>query len=499
MKRKIRMLLCIAAAVLCFAAAGVTASRAEESAAPLYYIAFDSPYYHNAIGNAYGFDKTEYLEVTDSALVKGAVRLTFEKSPYEHMGTYSSKGYKGEFDPYFCLPLYEIEEDILCSEAVSFVVTVRVPETADHSERAMAFFDTDENPGIDGNGDFFSATGAYQDTAEFQNIVFNAPGGQWSGILQSLRIDPFARPNDAMDYIDVAGVAFFSDRKAAKAFDGNYAALAGKEEVDAGAPKESAFLLPAAGCLAAAFGFSGLLREKKARRIALLMLAALLTAGLAAGCAPTEKQEGSPGSGTLSGETAASTEEPLPDAFVRAGENEEYRYDVYERHIVITKYIGNQTHVTVPDRIEGLPVTVIGYKAFFRNYCFAAQDAKNHKDIGIESLVLPDTVEILEDYALAGMEEAVSVHFGSGLRVIGDDAVQNCFLLEDLTFSGNALESIGAWAFTNCRALKNLTLPESVKTVGNAAFMCCRSLETLEIPETAEVGKGVRFACTPMK
>lgn len=491
MNKKIKLCLCIVIAVFAVVSAGAMV-YAEESTAPLYYIAFDNPRYHNAIGNAYGFDSVDYVEVTDSPLVTGAVRLMFEKSPYVHNGTYTSAGYKGEFDPYFYFPLYEIDEDILCSEAVSFVITLRVPEGANYSERPLVFFDTNENPWIDGMGDVFSAASSYQETTEFQNLVFNAPKGQWSGVLEALRLDPFERANDDVDYIDIAGIAFFGDRSAAKAFDGNYKALAAQNGSDN--TKTSAILLSAIGCLIAAFGFAGELRSTRAKRIAALILAAVLCVGLFAACSGTS------GEGDKNA-TAAPTEEPEeePDLFVRSGENDEYRYDVYERHITITKYIGYKNEVTVPAEIEGLPVTVIGYKAFFRNYCYERQDAAHHAEIGVERLTLPDTIEIIEDYAFAAMEEVVEINFGSGLRVIGDNVVQNCYLLEEIDLSGTKLESIGAWAFTNCRIVKSIKLPDTVKSIDSGAFMCCRELENLTIPESAELGKGITFACPKLK
>lgn len=192
------------------------------------------------------------------------------------------------------------------------------------------------------------------------------------------------------------------------------------------------------------------------------------------------------------------TEVPLSGVFVESKANDEYRYDVYEDHVKITKYIGFKTDVTVPEQIDGLPVRIIGYKAFFRNYCFAAQDAAHHTEIGIETLTLPDSVYYIEDYALAGLEEAVTINFGTGLISIGNDALQNCFLLRNLNFSGDNLRYIGAWAFSACRSLENVSLPEGVASIGEAAFICCRSLKHINISDNAETGDGAFFACASM-
>jgi hypothetical protein len=188
---------------------------------------------------------------------------------------------------------------------------------------------------------------------------------------------------------------------------------------------------------------------------------------------------------------------PEPDNFIESRENDEYRYAVYERHVKITKYIGMKPEVTIPDTIDGLPVTVIGFKAFFRYYCHDDRDPRHQ--LGLEKLVVSDSVEIIEDYALAGLEECDSITFGKGLKVIGNNAVQNGFALRELKFTGNSLEKVGAWAFANCISIEKIELPASVKTVGAGAFLCCRSSEKLEFGEETTVGKGVQFGCTPVK
>ena len=465
--KKIVAVFCLTLAILLMGSFCIVSSAAGVSSKPLYYVEFDSDYYSNSIGNAYGFDSAEYINVDDSELVTGAMRLKFEKSPYPHMGSYSKAGYKGEFDPFFCLPLYEIEKDILCDEVSAIVITVRVQDTSLHGDRAMMFFDTSENTVIDGDGDFTSATSSYKKTSEFQNIVFYTKGlAKWQGVLQNLRIDPFNVPNDNMDYYDIAGVAFFGDNKSAMKFDGDYVNLTNEDNDSAGVA-QNGVIISFFGAVIAAMGLSGMLSEKnkKVMAVALVLLVIVSAFG---GCKKTEGNDNIPSNTDVP--TAEPT--PAPDEFVESRENSEYRYDVYERHIKITKYIGMKPEVSVPDSIDGLPVTVIGYKAFFRYYCHDDKDPRH--ELGLEKLILPDTVEVIEDYGLAGLEECDSITFGKGLKKIGDNALQNAFALKDLRFEGNNLESIGAWAFSSCFSLKKRELPSSLKEVGPGAFMWCR-------------------------
>ncbi len=483
-----------------------------EDTAPVHFISFDDEYYHDAIGNAYGFTDVDYIDVTDNDKIKGAVRLTLEKSPYEHMGTYDKDGYHGVFDPYFYMPLYEIEEDIKCGDIKSVVVYARLQKEggADFEsvlEKPVMYVGTDVDPVITGAGDFIQANSGFaKNSSEWTKIQFNIKKSltAWDGNLQILRIDPLSQANDAIDYIDVAGVAFFDSTSDAKAFAGDFAGLKAGEKKTA----ESSFAFGTAiACVVAAFGINGdLLKKKKVRAILAICLIAVMAIGVV-GCGKSEEkskdetnaQTSTPGCVT----TAPSTATPSVDdntaiedeKLVSSGANAEYKYELYETYAKVTRYIGTAAEVTIPDTIEGLPVKVIGYKAMFRQY--------NLKDntIGVTKLTLPDSVEIIEDYAFAGLEEATEINFGKNLKSIGSNSVENCYSLTKVTFAGTDLTKIDSWAFSGCRVLEEITLPDSVVEIGNAAFQFCNALsgDKLTIPASVTTqGKGITFACTPL-
>ena len=87
--------------------------------------------------------------------------------------------------------------------------------------------------------------------------------------------------------------------------------------------------------------------------------------------------------------------------------------------------------VTLPDKLNGYPVTGIMFSAF-------------HGCNRITKLVLPSTVT-----------------------------------------------SIGARAFENCTALKEIVLPSDLKTIKDYAFMGCNSLESIAVPEGVTDRKSV--------
>ncbi|MDE6833124.1 MAG: leucine-rich repeat domain-containing protein, partial [Ruminococcus sp.] len=43
-----------------------------------------------------------------------------------------------------------------------------------------------------------------------------------------------------------------------------------------------------------------------------------------------------------------------------------FEFEVYSDHAVLAKYSGDATEVVIPDTVSGVPVTTIGYSAFFK-------------------------------------------------------------------------------------------------------------------------------------
>lgn len=468
---------------------------------PLYYIAFDNESCHDAIGNAYGFTDTEYINVDGDDKVSGAVRLTFEKSPYAYNGTYDDKGFTGAFDPYFYFPLYEIENDIKCEDVGAVVMYVRVQNKDGNKlkvnkEKPYMYFATDTHPIVTGQGDFLqSSTGFEKNSGDWTKLIFQVKKNTkaWNGTLQLIRLDPFGTANDKMDYLDVAGLALFDNAKSAKAFDCDFNSL----NSDAKDEATSSFSLGTAfACIIAALGINGdLFKKKKIRTAVAIALVAVLALGLVA-CGGEKTDGTDQATATPVVDAESNPEDALKaEKLAKTGTSGAYEYEVYETYSKITRYTGTETDVTVPAEFEGLPVKVIGYKAFFRNY--------NLKDdaVGITNLVLPDSLVIIDDYALAGLEEAVTITFGKDLYKIGSNAIENCYSLKNLVFTGDKLRVIDSWAFSGDRVIEQITIPDGVTKIGNAAFQYCHSLmqDKLTIPASVtEKGKGLTFACTPM-
>lgn len=89
-------------------------------------------------------------------------------------------------------------------------------------------------------------------------------------------------------------------------------------------------------------------------------------------------------------------------------------------------------------------------------------------ETAVKSVVLPDGVSTLGNYAFNKCASLATVSLGNSLTAIGDYAFSDCKKLESVTF-GSALETIGERAFASAK-ISSLVLPATVRTIGDWAF-----------------------------
>ena len=103
----------------------------------------------------------------------------------------------------------------------------------------------------------------------------------------------------------------------------------------------------------------------------------------------------------------------------------------------------------------------------------------------LKSLVIPDSVTNIGDYAFWGCKSLKSLVIPDSVTSIGDYAFDGCCSLRCVVIS-DGVTRIGNYAFWGCKSLKSLVIPDSVTHIGNGAFNACSSLKSLVIP--ASVG-----------
>ena len=100
----------------------------------------------------------------------------------------------------------------------------------------------------------------------------------------------------------------------------------------------------------------------------------------------------------------------------------------------------------------------------------------------LTSLVIPDSVTNIGDYAFSGCSSLSSVVIPDRVTSIGDCAFENCSSLTDIVIP-DGVTSIGDCAFEGCRSLTDIVIPDGVTSIGDCAFEGCRSLTDIVIPD----------------
>ncbi|MBO7395812.1 MAG: leucine-rich repeat domain-containing protein [Ruminococcus sp.] len=193
------------------------------------------------------------------------------------------------------------------------------------------------------------------------------------------------------------------------------------------------------------------------KKMALLSVLVFIAA-LTAGCAETGRDAKSEAENTTSAAAAEPNTEPdtfidedgnvydeKPTVHVRdVKESTDFEYVIEEGQTKITKYVGNEQYITIPDSIEGLPVKEISYYAFEANY------------------------------------DIVSVQIPESVTLIGEDAFMDCASLEEVNIP-EAVTGIDRGAFVACTSLTEITIPQNVAYVREEAFTACEGLTSLRI------------------
>ena len=100
----------------------------------------------------------------------------------------------------------------------------------------------------------------------------------------------------------------------------------------------------------------------------------------------------------------------------------------------------------------------------------------------IQSIVIPDSVTIIDEKAFADCQNLKSVKLPKSIKTIEHATFFLCESLEEVVIP-EGIETIGSQAFMDCSSLKQLNLPSSLKNIDYEAFSYCTSLENVTIPE----------------
>ena len=162
----------------------------------------------------------------------------------------------------------------------------------------------------------------------------------------------------------------------------------------------------------------------------------------------------------------------IPDSVTSIGE-----YAFYE--------CSGLTNITIPDS-----VTSIGKRAFYE--CS-----------GLTSITIPFVGEKMDGTGSTRFDDIVGYAVRESLKEviitggenIGEHAFSDCRYLKNITIP-DSVTSIGEYAFSGCTDLTSVTIPDSVTSIGKEAFSWCIDLTSITIPDSVvSIGKGAFSGC----
>lgn len=179
--------------------------------------------------------------------------------------------------------------------------------------------------------------------------------------------------------------------------------------------------------------------------------------------------------------------------------NSLWDYDVTTEGVYVTKYLGNDENVTIPETIDGLPVVQIGH---YTSYSGSHNNV--FENTLVKTVVVPSTVKTIYFEAFAGSKTLQSIILPEGLKKIDECAFKNCTSLETITIPSTVIEygeqafmnctylanveinsgaDISESMFENCESLENLKFNKSINTIGVKSFCSCKSLKNIDFIE----------------
>lgn len=212
----------------------------------------------------------------------------------------------------------------------------------------------------------------------------------------------------------------------------------------------------------------------------------------------------------------------------------DWEFQLLDNEVKITGYLGQGGDVIIPETIYGTPVTKV-YLTENGKTLDNATSVKfpsgvkviemttraGHDNNTIKTVILPDGVEEIGFAAFDGLRALETINIPSSVKIIDDfafrwcESLKNVYIPDGLTeigreaFYGSGITSIDLsrtqakideGVFAYCAGLKSARLPSNIKEIPEQTFKDCSSLVDFEFPAgVEEIGSSAFSLCTSLE
>lgn len=124
-----------------------------------------------------------------------------------------------------------------------------------------------------------------------------------------------------------------------------------------------------------------------------------------------------------------------------------------------------------------------------------------------ETLALPDLSDLkngIQSYTIANSlfyrdEVLTRITIPSAVSALGKNSFSDCYVLENVEFTGSVLTVLPEYVFSNCSALTEITIPQGITEIREGAFYQS-GLQTVVLPKTLRlIGEFAFAGCTLLR
>ena len=158
----------------------------------------------------------------------------------------------------------------------------------------------------------------------------------------------------------------------------------------------------------------------------------------------------------------------------------------------VADYIGRNSDIIIPEKVNGFLVLGIGFSAFKGNTL-------------VESISLPNSIVFIDDYAFSGCTNLKNINIPNsvtkwGTNIVSNNDALNCTIKDNIKYLGNDetpyLVCVGGIG----KEFTEISLTDSTKYISQHAFAWNSYLSCVEMPNTVEyIDDGAFFDCSRLE